>query len=348
MPSRTARCCGSPVMSCPSNQMRPDVGAISPEIRRKRVVLPAPLGPMIERSSPRRTVTSTRSTARRLPNARVSASVRNSTSSGMRRNSTRRSGVSSRAADRSLVNNSRAAGGATLPLPRELPARERGAGGETAELLVAHVARGPAEAAVGVERELLRRADLEHAADPRGHPLGGLLLEALDVHDARAQLAPVPVLLPEIQLGELPAGELQDELVGARLEGARKVGRVRAREARAAEAVAEADVEAELRPDPVGRQVEEARHLLARDVAARGLVELDPGGTRGDEPLQLLVDDLGEPLGDFHHALVRRPGVDARAEGERPRAGRLGAPGRAGSEVFEVLHEAETGGGRLD
>src|SRR5262245_4313255 len=70
-------------MSRPSNQMRPLEGLISPEISRKNVVLPAPLGPMIERNSPRRTLTLTRSTARRLPNARVSCSVRSRASSGM-------------------------------------------------------------------------------------------------------------------------------------------------------------------------------------------------------------------------------------------------------------------------
>ena len=52
MPSRHTRCCGSPVMSASRNTTRPDDGAISPETRRKKVVLPAPLGPMMERSSP--------------------------------------------------------------------------------------------------------------------------------------------------------------------------------------------------------------------------------------------------------------------------------------------------------
>src|SRR5215467_3264336 len=83
MPSRAVSCCGIPVMSAPLNQMRPEVGTVSPEIKRKKVVLPAPFGPMIERSSPRRTTTSTRSTAIRLPKARVSASVRSSGASGI-------------------------------------------------------------------------------------------------------------------------------------------------------------------------------------------------------------------------------------------------------------------------
>src|SRR5882762_2617938 len=85
MPSRAVSCCGSPVISLPSNQMRPELGAVSPEIRRKNVVLPAPLGPMIERSSPRLTLTSTPATAIRLPYARVSPSVRSRTASDMAR-----------------------------------------------------------------------------------------------------------------------------------------------------------------------------------------------------------------------------------------------------------------------
>src|SRR5438093_1132206 len=54
MPSRAAAYWGIPVMSAPLNQMRPEVGAVSPAIRRKNVVLPAPLRAMVERSSPRR------------------------------------------------------------------------------------------------------------------------------------------------------------------------------------------------------------------------------------------------------------------------------------------------------
>src|SRR5215468_11072356 len=75
-PRRDTRCCGRPVISRPSNQMRPELGGISPEMRRKKVVLPAPFGPMIERSSPRSTSKSTCVTARRLPKLRVRRSVR--------------------------------------------------------------------------------------------------------------------------------------------------------------------------------------------------------------------------------------------------------------------------------
>ena len=59
MPSRHTRCCGSPVMSASWKTTRPEDGAISPDTRRKNVVFPAPLGPMMERSSPRRTVSET-------------------------------------------------------------------------------------------------------------------------------------------------------------------------------------------------------------------------------------------------------------------------------------------------
>src|SRR5437899_2206885 len=43
-------------MSRSPNQTRPEVGTVSPEMSRKNVVLPEPLGPMIERSSQRLTV----------------------------------------------------------------------------------------------------------------------------------------------------------------------------------------------------------------------------------------------------------------------------------------------------
>src|SRR5262245_42892371 len=92
---------------------------------------------------------------------------------------------------------------------RELRARAARAGGQGADLLVAHVAGRPAEAAVGVDVELLGGADLEHAADARGHLLGRVLVEALDVDHAGAQLAAIAVLLPEVDLAQLAAGELQ-------------------------------------------------------------------------------------------------------------------------------------------
>src|SRR5207247_3281122 len=60
---------------------------------------------------------------------------------------------------------SRRARGARRSAPAlELPPYERRAAGQGAELRVAHVARWRAEAAVGGEREVLRRADLEESA----------------------------------------------------------------------------------------------------------------------------------------------------------------------------------------
>src|SRR5437867_9146958 len=115
MPSRATACCGSPVISRPPNQTRPEVGVVSPEMSRKNVVLPAPLGPMIERSSPRRTATSTRSTAMRLPKARVSASVRSRGASGIGANSTASSKVSRRGGGAPLCYRPREMD--SLPLP---------------------------------------------------------------------------------------------------------------------------------------------------------------------------------------------------------------------------------------
>ena len=60
MPRWAKRCCGSAVMSRPWNRMRPALGASEPEMRLKKVLLPAPFGPMIEVRLPekKRAVTS--------------------------------------------------------------------------------------------------------------------------------------------------------------------------------------------------------------------------------------------------------------------------------------------------
>src|SRR6266850_692822 len=235
-----------------------------------------------------------------------------------------------------------------LLLARQLLAGEDGAGGQRAHLLVAHVAWRPAEAAVGIDGELLRLAHGEDALDALRHVLGRLGVEALDVDDARAELAVSAELLPDVELGKLASRELEDELVSARLEDSGEVGAVRAIEARAAEAIAEADVKAELGLDALGGEVEEPGHLLARDIAACRLVDLDELGPGRDQALQLLVDHLGEALGHVHHALVHLAGMNARAEGERARAGRLGRLGRVRLEVLELLDDAEASRGRLD
>src|SRR5215470_9535652 len=70
------RCGGSPAMSSPSSRMRPLVGRSTPVTQLKNVLLPAPLGPMMARTSPRGTDTLTPLTAVRPPKRMVSASVR--------------------------------------------------------------------------------------------------------------------------------------------------------------------------------------------------------------------------------------------------------------------------------
>ena len=83
MPSRVTACWGSPVMSRPRKTIRPPLGAISPAMSRNSVVLPAPFGPMIDRSSPCFTTRLTRLTARRLPKLRVTSWVWSSGASAM-------------------------------------------------------------------------------------------------------------------------------------------------------------------------------------------------------------------------------------------------------------------------
>ena len=54
MPFREMRLGGSPVMSSPLSRMRPEVGRSTPVRQLKKVLLPAPFGPMMARISPRR------------------------------------------------------------------------------------------------------------------------------------------------------------------------------------------------------------------------------------------------------------------------------------------------------
>ena len=72
MPRRQRAGAASAVTSSPRKSTRPAVGASSPEIRWKSVVLPAPFGPMTARSSPGSTAKLTPSTACRAPKARPS------------------------------------------------------------------------------------------------------------------------------------------------------------------------------------------------------------------------------------------------------------------------------------
>src|SRR6185503_20886270 len=86
----------------------------------------------------------------------------------------------------------------------------------------------------------------------------------------------------------------------------------------------------------------------AGDIAPRGLVELDDVGPRRHQGLELRVDHLGEALGHVHHALVGLARVDARAEGERARAGGLQALAGMRLRVLELLDDAEPALRRLD
>ncbi len=52
MPWATISYAGRPASSAPSSAMRPARGAMSPEIARSSVVLPAPLGPTTATASP--------------------------------------------------------------------------------------------------------------------------------------------------------------------------------------------------------------------------------------------------------------------------------------------------------
>src|SRR5258705_8572803 len=70
------RCGGSPATSSPFRTMRPLVGRRTPVTQLKKVLLPAPLGPMMARISPRGTVRLTLPTAVRPPKRMVRPSVR--------------------------------------------------------------------------------------------------------------------------------------------------------------------------------------------------------------------------------------------------------------------------------
>ncbi len=63
MPRLTRWCGGMSVMSLPSKTIMPAVGSTRPQTRLTKVVLPAPLGPMMARISPGMTAKSTPSTA---------------------------------------------------------------------------------------------------------------------------------------------------------------------------------------------------------------------------------------------------------------------------------------------
>src|SRR5712691_4400821 len=76
MPFWEIRLEGSPAMFSPLNRIRPPVGRRTPVRQLKKVLLPAPFGPMMARISPRRISKSTLSSAVRPPKRTVSPSVR--------------------------------------------------------------------------------------------------------------------------------------------------------------------------------------------------------------------------------------------------------------------------------
>src|SRR3989442_10794971 len=76
MALREIRFGGSPAMSSPANRMRPALGFSTPVTQLKNVDLPAPLGPMMARTSPAGTAMLTSLSAVRPPNRMVSFSVR--------------------------------------------------------------------------------------------------------------------------------------------------------------------------------------------------------------------------------------------------------------------------------
>src|SRR6185295_6962677 len=78
------RCGGRPATSSPFRTMRPPVGRSTPVTQLKKVLLPAPLGPMMARISPRGTAMLTLLTAVRPPKRMVSPSVRRITSEAPR------------------------------------------------------------------------------------------------------------------------------------------------------------------------------------------------------------------------------------------------------------------------
>ena len=67
------RCAGTAVMSWPRKIMWPPVGVYRRLIRLKIVVLPAPLGPMMAKTSPSSTSKDTLSTARMPPKRTASS-----------------------------------------------------------------------------------------------------------------------------------------------------------------------------------------------------------------------------------------------------------------------------------
>ena len=78
IPLREIRSGESPAMSSPLNTIRPEDGRNTPVRQLKKLLFPAPFGPMIARISPRPTSKLTRLRAVRPPKRRIRSSVRRS------------------------------------------------------------------------------------------------------------------------------------------------------------------------------------------------------------------------------------------------------------------------------
>ncbi len=79
MPSRACASGLARVMSTPSNRMVPAVGATSPASALKKVLLPAPFGPISPMMSPAATLRLAPSTARKAPKLLVTPRASRST-----------------------------------------------------------------------------------------------------------------------------------------------------------------------------------------------------------------------------------------------------------------------------
>jgi hypothetical protein len=76
MPRWAKRCWGRPVISSPSKKIFPSVGGKAPESTLKKVLLPAPFGPMIEVSRSEKKSTDTPCRAVKPPNFLPTPSAR--------------------------------------------------------------------------------------------------------------------------------------------------------------------------------------------------------------------------------------------------------------------------------
>src|SRR5258708_11317030 len=83
MPRLTAAWFGGPSMRWPRNQIWPDVGASAPTRQEKSVVLPAPFGPMIPKTSPGATSNWIDERARRPPKRFETPRTESSVSAGI-------------------------------------------------------------------------------------------------------------------------------------------------------------------------------------------------------------------------------------------------------------------------